>query len=75
MPGIMIHEVGTARMGDDPKKSVLNKFNQMWDCPNVFVTDGACYVSIASQNPTLTMMSITARACDYVVSEMKSGTL
>ena len=75
VPGIMIHEVGTTRMGNDPKKSVLNKFNQMWDCPNVFVTDGACYVSNACQNPTLTMMSITARACDYVVSEMKSGKL
>ena len=75
VPGILIHEVGTARMGDDPKKSVLNKFNQMWDCSNVFVTDGACYVSSASQNPTLTMMAITARACDHIVSELKAGRL
>ena len=75
VPGILIHEVGTARMGDDPKKSVLNKFNQVWDCSNVFVTDGACYVSIANQNPTLTMMAITARACDHIVSELKAGRL
>ena len=75
VPGILIHEVGTARMGNDPKKSVLNQFNQLWDCSNVFVTDGACYVSNASQNPTLTMMAITARACDYIVSELRAGRL
>jgi glucoside 3-dehydrogenase (cytochrome c) catalytic subunit len=75
VPGILIHEVGTARMGNDPKKSVLNRFNQLWDCSNVFVTDGACYVSNASQNPTLTMMAITARACDYIVSELRTGRL
>lgn len=74
-PGIMIHEVGTARMGDDPKKSVLNKFNQAWDVKNLFVTDGACYVSSACQNPTLTMMAITARACDYIVREYRAGRL
>ena len=62
-------------MGDDPKKSVLNKYNQMWDCSNVFVTDGACYVSSACQNPTLTMMAITSRACDYLVRELKAGRL
>jgi choline dehydrogenase-like flavoprotein len=73
VPGILIHEVGTARMGDDPRKSVLNKFNQAWDVKNIFVTDGASYVSIANQNPTLTMMAITARACDYIVEELKSG--
>ena len=75
VPGILIHEVGTARMGNDPKKSVINRFNQLWDCSNVFVTDGACYVSSASQNPTLTMMAITARACDYIVSELRAGRL
>ena len=74
-PGILIHEVGTARMGDDPKKSVLNKFNQAHDVKNLFVTDGACYVSSANQNPTLTMMAITARACDYVASELRAGRL
>jgi choline dehydrogenase-like flavoprotein len=73
VPGILIHEVGTARMGDDPKKSVLNKFNQAWDVKNVFVTDGACYVSIANQNPTLTMMAITARACDFIARELRAG--
>lgn len=75
VPGILIHEVGTARMGDDPKTSVLNKFNQAWDVQNVFVTDGACYVSIANQNPTLTMMAITARAAEYIASELKAGRL
>jgi choline dehydrogenase-like flavoprotein len=75
VPGILIHEVGTARMGADPKKSVLNPFNQVWDCPNVFVTDGACYVSSANQNPTLTMMAITARACDHLARELKARNL
>lgn len=74
-PGLCIHEVGTARMGSDPKKSVLNKFNQLHDAKNVFVTDGACFVSQGCQNPTLTMMAITARACDYLVSESKKGNL
>ncbi|MEJ7615663.1 MAG: GMC family oxidoreductase [Pyrinomonadaceae bacterium] len=57
-PGFSIHEVGTARMGHDPKKSVLNKFNQAHDVANLFVTDGACYVSNGCQNPTLTMMAL-----------------
>ena len=74
-PGLCIHEVGTARMGTDPKTSVLNKFNQSWDVKNLFVTDGACFVSIGCQNPTLTMMAITIRACDYIVDEMKRGNL
>ena len=74
-PGFCIHEVGTARMGSDPKKSVLNKFNQSWEVKNLFVTDGACFVSIGYQNPTLTMMAITARACDYIVEEAKRGNL
>jgi choline dehydrogenase-like flavoprotein len=75
IPGLGIHEVGTARMGSDPKKSVLNKFNQAWDVKNLFVTDGACYVSVACQNPTLTMMAITARACDYLTDELRAGRL
>jgi serine/threonine protein kinase len=74
-PGFCIHEVGTARMGSDKKKSVLNSWNQTWDAKNVFVTDGACYASIGCQNPTLTMMAITARACDHIVDEMKRGNL
>ena len=71
-PGFCIHEVGTARMGADPKTSVLNKWNQSWDVKNVFVTDGACFVSQGCQNPTLTMMAITARACDYIADEFRS---
>jgi choline dehydrogenase-like flavoprotein len=74
-PGFCIHEVGTARMGADPKTSVLNKWNQSWDVKNLFVTDGACFVSQGCQNPTLTMMAITARACDYIANEFKGGNL
>ncbi|HYJ47881.1 MAG TPA: GMC family oxidoreductase, partial [Pyrinomonadaceae bacterium] len=74
-PGILIHEVGTCRMGSDPKKSVLNKFNQAHDVKNLFVTDGACYASSGNQNPTLTMMAITARACDYIAEEYRAGRL
>ena len=74
-PGFCIHETGTARMGDDPKKSVLNKWNQVWDVKNVFVTDGASFASQGCQNPTLTMMAITARACDFIATEAKKGTL
>jgi len=73
MPGMAIHEVGTARMGNDPKKSVLNAYNQTHDVKNVFVTDGACYVSSACQNPTLTMMAITVRACDHLVDRFKKN--
>jgi choline dehydrogenase-like flavoprotein len=70
-----IHEMGTARMGRDPKTSVLNGFNQVWDATNVFVTDGACMTSSANQNPSLTYMAITARAADYAVSELKKRNL
>jgi choline dehydrogenase-like flavoprotein len=70
-----IHEMGSARMGHDPKTSVLNKWNQVWDCPNVFVTDGACMTSAACQNPSLTYMALTARAADYAVSELKKRNL
>jgi len=73
VPGMTIHEMGTARMGNDPKTSVLNKHNQCHDAPNVFVTDGACMVSTACQNPSLTYMALTARACDYAVDQMKRG--
>ncbi len=66
-----IHEMGTARMGRDPKTSVLNKWNQVWDAKNVFVTDGAAMVSAACQNPSLTYMAMTARAADHAVRELK----
>jgi choline dehydrogenase-like flavoprotein len=66
-----IHEMGTARMGHDRKTSVLNKWNQVWDAPNVFVTDGAFMTSSACQNPSLTYMAFTARAADYAVNELK----
>ncbi|MEZ5400684.1 MAG: GMC family oxidoreductase [Bryobacteraceae bacterium] len=69
VPGFCIHEVGTARMGNDPKTSVLNKYCQAHDVENVFVTDGAAWVSIGCANPTLTMMALTVRACDYIVNE------
>jgi choline dehydrogenase-like flavoprotein len=66
-----IHEMGSARMGKDPKTSVLNRWNQVWDCTNVFVTDGSFMVSTACQNPSLSYMAFTARAADHAVSEMK----
>lgn len=74
-PGSSIHECGTARMGNDPKKSVLNKFNQSWDIKNLFVVDGACFVSQGCENPTLTMMAITARACDYILDQYQKDNL
>jgi choline dehydrogenase-like flavoprotein len=69
-PGMGIHEMGTARMGRDPRTSVLNRWNQVWDAPNVFVTDGACMTSSACQNPSLTYMALTARAVDHAVAEL-----
>jgi choline dehydrogenase-like flavoprotein len=74
-PGRGIHEMGTARMGKDPKTSVLNKFNQVWDAKNVFVTDGACMTSAACVNPSLTYMALTARAANHAVEELKKGNL
>jgi len=74
-PGMGIHEMGTARMGRDPKTSVLNSRNQVWDCQNVFVTDGACMTSSACQNPSLTYMALTARAAAFAVEELKRGNL
>jgi choline dehydrogenase-like flavoprotein len=74
-PGRGIHEMGTARMGKDPKTSVLNKWNQVWDAQNVFVTDGSFMASAACQNPSLTYMAFTARAADYAVSELKKGNI
>ena len=70
-----IHEMGTARMGRDPKTSVLNGNNQVWDAPNVFVTDGACMTSASCVNPSLTYMAMTARAADFAVKELKKMNL
>ncbi|PJJ79074.1 GMC oxidoreductase [Mucilaginibacter auburnensis] len=73
--GSTVHEMGTARMGRDPKTSVLNGNNQLHAVKNVFVTDGSCMTSSASQNPSLTYMALTARACNFAVNEMKKGNL
>ena len=74
-PGMGIHEMGTARMGRDPKSSVLNGNNQVWDALNVFVTDGASMASASCVNPSLTYMALTARAADFAVAELKKGNL
>src|SRR5437016_12901827 len=72
-PGLTIHEMGTARMGRDPKTSVLNGHNQAHDAKNLFLADGACMASSSCVNPSLTYMALTARACDYAVEQMKRG--
>lgn len=74
-PGLDIHEVGGIRMGHDPKTSILNKWNQVHSCKNVFVTDGSCMVSTGNQNPSLTFMALTARAAGHAVDEWKKGNL
>jgi choline dehydrogenase-like flavoprotein len=74
-PGFCIHEMGTARMGKDPKTSVLDGNNQMHDVKNVFITDGACMASSACQNPSITYMALTARAANHAVDELKKGNL
>jgi choline dehydrogenase-like flavoprotein len=74
-PGEVIHEMGTARMGADPKLSVVNAHNQCHDASNVFITDGACMASTACQNPSLTYMALTARACAFAVEHLKRGDL
>ena len=70
-PGLDIHEMGGVRMGNDPKTSLLNKWNQLHACPNVYVTDGACMASFSTQNPSLTFMALTARAANHAVEELK----
>jgi len=72
-PGLDIHEMGGVRMGHDPKTSLLNQWNQLHACKNVFVTDGACMTSTSTQNPSLTYMALTARACDHAVEQMKKN--
>ena len=74
-PGLDIHEMGGVRMGNDPKTSLLNKWNQLHTCQNVFVTDGACMTSTSTQNPSLTYMALTARAADHALRELKKGNL
>ena len=74
-PGLAIHEMGTARMGRDPKTSVLNEHNQAHEAKNLFLTDGACMASSSCVNPSLTYMALTARACDFAVSEIKKNNL
>jgi len=69
--GLGIHEMGTARMGRDPKTSVLNEWNQLHACKNVYVTDGSCMTSAACQNPSLTYMALTARAANHAVDELR----
>jgi glucoside 3-dehydrogenase (cytochrome c) catalytic subunit len=74
-PGNTNHEMGSARMGRDPKTSVLNGWNQAWEVPNLFITDGACMASSGNKNPSLTYMALTARACHYAVDELRRGNL
>jgi choline dehydrogenase-like flavoprotein len=74
-PGMIIHDMGTARMGEDRKKSVLNKWNQSHDIPNLFVVDGACFVTSGGYGPTLTIGALATRASAYIVEEMKRGNL
>jgi choline dehydrogenase-like flavoprotein len=75
MPGTAIHEVGTARMSADPRTGVLNSFCQSWDMKTLFVMDGSCFVTQGVQNPTLTMLALAARSCDYLLEAMRTGDL
>jgi len=74
-PGLDIHEMGGVRMGSDPKKSLLNEWNQLHHCKNVFVTDGACMTSTGSQSPSILYMAFTARAVSHATEEMNKGNL
>ena len=73
-PGEIIHEVGGAIMGKDPDRSVVNQYCQSHEIPNLFVADGACFVSNADKNPTLSIMAIAWRSSDYIVDQMQKGT-
>ena len=70
-PGRIIHEVGTTRMGSDPKRSVLNKFNQAHEVKNLFVVDGGSFVSQADKNPTWTILALSLRASEYIIDQLK----
>ncbi|MCB0654964.1 MAG: GMC family oxidoreductase [Saprospiraceae bacterium] len=74
-PGLDIHEMGGVRMGRDPQTSMLNQWNQMHACPNVYVTDGACMTSVSTQNPSLTFMALTARAANHAIDQLKEGAI
>jgi len=74
-PGLDIHEMGGARMGRDPKTSLLNEWNQLHHCKNVFVTDGACMTSTGNQSPSILYMALTARAVNHAIEESKKGNL
>ena len=74
-PGLDIHEMGGVRMGKDPKTSLLNEWQQLHACKNVFVIDGACMASTSTQNPSLTYMAMTARAVDYAVDRLRKNDL
>ena len=74
-PGNDIHEMGGVRMGKDPKTSLLNRWNQLHNCKNVYVTDGACMTSTSTQNPSLTFMAISARAANHAIQELKKSNL
>ena len=74
-PGLDIHEMGGVRMGKDPKTSLLNAWNQLHHCKNVFVTDGACMTSTGNQSPSILYMALTARAANHAVSELKKQNL
>ena len=74
-PGKIIHEVGVARMGNDPNSSILNKYCQVHEAKNVFVTDGASFVSMADKNPTWTILALSLRTSEYIIDEMKKGNL
>lgn len=73
--GAAIHETGGARMGDDPRTSVLNRFNQSWDVPNLFVTDGSSFPTGGVSGATLTIMAVTVRACEYIAKNYFAGKL
>jgi choline dehydrogenase-like flavoprotein len=74
-PGVIIHEAGTARMGSNPKTSALNKWNQAHDCKNLFVVDGAAFTSQADKNITWTILALSMRASEYIISELKKNNL
>ena len=74
-PGAIIHEVGTTRMGNDPARSVLNKFNQAHDCKNLFVVDGGSFVSQADKNPTWTILALSLRTSEYIIESLKKQEL
>ena len=75
VPGTRSHELGGARMGASRSTSVLNQFNQCWEIPNLFVTDGACFPSASYKGPTLTLMALTCRACEHILDELRAGRL